>query len=56
MSFYYTTFPVEAWTGPKVSRRLRLRDFKTAQEDGKVISPMHRPTLRPAHILVTYIC
>jgi len=47
MSFYYTNFPVQAWTGPDISRGLRLADFKTAHEDGKVSSPTHWPTLPP---------
>jgi hypothetical protein len=37
-----TAIPVQTWTGPEDSRRLRLPDFKKAHEDGKVISPMHR--------------
>jgi hypothetical protein len=28
--------PLQAWTGPRGSRRLRLPDFKTADEGGKV--------------------
>jgi len=36
--------PLQAWTGPDGSRRLRLRDFKTAYEGGKVVS------LRTGHL------
>jgi hypothetical protein len=40
--------PLQAWTGPEVSRRLRLQDIKTMrQEDDKVFSPTHRPPLPP---------
>jgi hypothetical protein len=36
--------PLQAWTGPEGSRRLRLPDFKkSAHEGGKVVSPKHRP-------------
>ena len=39
---------VQTWTGPEGSRRLRLPNFKTiAHEDGKVVSPTHRPPLLP---------
>jgi hypothetical protein len=31
--------PSQAWSGPEVSRRLRL----SAHEGGKVVSPAHRP-------------
>jgi hypothetical protein len=37
--------PVQAWTGPEGSRRLRLPDFKTTHEGGKIISPTQRPPL-----------
>jgi len=36
--------PLQAWTCPEGSRRLRLLDFKTG---GKVVSPTHRPPLPP---------
>jgi hypothetical protein len=36
--------PVQVWTSPEVSRRLRLPDFK-AHKCGKVVSPTHRPPL-----------
>ena len=31
--------PLQAWTGPEGSRRLKLPDFKTAHEGSKVVSP-----------------
>jgi len=40
--------PLQAWTDPEGSRRLRLPDFKTmAHEDGKFVSLTHRPPLPP---------
>ena len=40
--------PVQASTGPEVSRKLRLPDFvTTAQDGGKVVSLTHRPPLPP---------
>ena len=45
------SIPLQAWTGPEGSRRLRLPDFKTAHESGKV-SPAHRPPLPQETFLV----
>jgi hypothetical protein len=39
--------PVHARTGPEGARRLRLLDYKTAHEGGKVVSLMHRLPLPP---------
>jgi hypothetical protein len=41
--------PLQAWTGPEGSKRLRVPDFKTfaAHEGSKVVSPTHRPYLPP---------
>ena len=36
--------PLQAWTSPEFSRRLRLPDF-LAHEGGKVVSPTYRPSL-----------
>jgi len=39
---------LQAWTGPEGSRKIRFPDFTTtAQDSGKVVSPMHRPPLPP---------
>ena len=36
--------PLQAWSGPEGSRKLRFPDFMTtAQDGGKVISLTHRP-------------
>jgi len=40
--------PLQAWTGPEDSRKLRFPDFMTpAQDGGKVVSLTHRPPLPP---------
>ena len=37
-----------AWSDPEGSRKLRLQDYMTtAQDGGKVVSPIHRPPLPP---------
>jgi len=38
--------PLQAWSVPEGSRKLRFPDFMTtAQDGGKVVSLMHRPPL-----------
>jgi hypothetical protein len=38
--------PLQAWSGPEFSRKLRFPDFMTtAQDCGKVVSLTHRPPL-----------
>jgi hypothetical protein len=40
--------PLQAWSGPEVSRKLRFPDFTTtAQDGGMVVSLSHRPPLLP---------
>ena len=40
--------PLQAWSGPDGSRKLKFREYMTtAQDGGKVVSPMHRPPLPP---------
>ena len=49
--------PLQAWSGPEVSRKLRFPDFMTtAQDDGKVVSLTHRPPLPPGNIPGTHFC
>ena len=49
--------PLQAWTGPEGSRKLRLPDFVTAaQNGGKVVSLMHRPPLPPGNTPGTHFC
>ena len=36
--------PLQAWSGPESSRKLRFPDYvTTAQDDGKVVSLTHQP-------------
>ena len=40
--------PLQAWTGPEVSSKLRFPDFvTTAQDGGKIVSLTHQPPLPP---------
>jgi len=49
--------PLQAWTDPEGSRRLRLPDFKkSAHEGGKCVSPTHRPPLLSGSIPGTHFC
>ena len=49
--------PLQAWSGPEGSRKLRFPDFMTtAQEGGKVVSLMHRPHLPPGNTPGTHFC
>jgi len=42
--------PLQAWSGPEGSKKLRFPDFMTtALEGGKVLSLKHRPTLPPGN-------
>ena len=49
--------PLQAWSGPEGSRKLRFPDFITmALESGKVVSHMHRPNLPPGNSPGTHFC
>jgi len=49
--------PSQAWSGPQGSRKLRFPDFMTsAQDDGKVLSLMHRPPLPTGNTPGTHFC
>jgi len=42
--------PLQVWSGPEGSRKLRFPDFMTtAQDCGKVVSLTHRPPLPPGN-------
>ena len=45
--------PLQAWSDPEGSRKLRFPDFMTtAQDGGKVVGLMHRPPLPQEMLLV----
>ena len=49
--------PLQAWSGPEGSRKLRFSDFMTtAQDGGKVVSLTHRPPLPPRNTSGTHFC
>jgi len=48
--------PLQAWSGPGGSWKLRFLDFMTAAQDGKVVSPTHRPPLHPGNAPGTHFC
>jgi hypothetical protein len=42
--------PLQAWSGPEDSRKLRFPNFmKSAQDGGKVVNLTHRPPLPPGN-------
>ena len=49
--------PLQAWSGPEGSRKLRFPDFMTtAQDGGKVFSLTYRPPLPPGNTPGTHFC
>ena len=48
--------PLQAWSGPEGSRKLRFPDFMTSQDGGKVVSLTHRPPLPPGNTPGTHFC
>ena len=49
--------PLQAWSGPEGSKKLRFPDFMTtAQDGGKVVSLTHRPPLSPGNTPGTHFC
>jgi len=50
------SIPLQAWSGPEGSRKLRFPDFMTtAQDGGKVVSLTHRPPLPPGNAPGTHL-
>ena len=47
--------PLQAWSDPEGSRKLRFSDFMT-KDGGKVVSLMHRPPLPPGNAPGTHFC
>ena len=49
--------PLQAWSDPEASRKLRFPDFMTtAQDGGKVVRLMHQLPLHPGTTLGTHFC
>jgi len=49
--------PLQAWSGPEGSRKLRIPDFMTmAQVGGKIVSLTHRPPLLPGKTPGAHFC
>jgi len=49
--------PLQAWSGPEDSRKLRFPDFiTTAQETGKFVNLTHRLHLPPGNSPSTHFC
>jgi len=49
--------PLQAWSSPEGSRKLRFPDFMTtAQDGGIVVSLTHRPSLPPGNTPGTHFC
>ena len=56
-STIYKAVPLQAWSGPDASRKLRFPDYvTTAQDGGKVVSLAHRPPLPPGNAPGTHLC
>ena len=55
--YIYKAVPLQAWSGPEGSRKLRFPHFMTtAQDGGKVVSVTHRPPLPPGNKTGTHFC
>ena len=55
--YIYKAVPLQTWTGPEGSRKLRFLDFvTTAQDGGKIVSLTHRPPLPPRNTTGTHFC
>jgi hypothetical protein len=49
--------PLQAWSGPEGSRKLRFPDYMaTAQDGGNVVSVTHRPPLPPGNAPGSHFC
>jgi len=49
--------PLQAWSGPDGSRKLKFPDFMTTTQDGgKVVSLRRRPPSLPGNIPGTHFC
>ena len=49
--------PLQAWSGPEISRKLMFPDFMTMTQDvDKFVSLTHRPPLPPGNTPGTHFC
>jgi hypothetical protein len=49
--------PLQAWSGPEGSRKLRFPDYMTtAQDGGKAVSLTHRPPSPPGNAPGSHFC
>ena len=48
--------PLQAWSGPEGSRKLRFSDIVTTGQDGGKVSLTHRPPLPPGNAPGTHFC
>ena len=49
--------PLQTWSGPEGSRKLRFPDFvTTAQDGGRFVSSTHRSPLPPGNATGAYFC
>ena len=48
--------PLQAWSCPEVSRKLRFPNYMTTQDGGEVVSLTHRPPLPPGNTPDTHFC
>jgi len=47
--------PLQAWSGPEGSRKLRFPDFMTTAQDGVKLSALHTDCLYPQEMLLVLI-
>jgi hypothetical protein len=54
---YVLAVPLQAWSGPEGSRKLRFPDYMTtARDGGKFVSLTHRPPLPPGNATGAHFC
>jgi len=55
--YIHKAVPLQAWSSPDGSRKLRFPDFMTAAQDvGKVVRLTYRPPLPPGNAPGTHFC
>jgi len=57
ITYKVKSVPLQVWSGPEDSKKLRFPYFITATQDGgKDVSLTHRPTLPPRNAPGTHFC